>query len=586
MELIYYLVSLLAIILPFLLGWVLVKKLRSTWRPFIAGIATFIVSQIAHIPLLLLFTLALSKSGLSAEAIQGSPVLIALYALIIGLLAGLCEELTRYFVFRRWYGRGTWSDSVMLGAGHGGVECIILVGFLVLFSLMRMLAIRDGDMSGIVIPGTEGAVLQEQAALFFNIPWWKPFIALLERAFAIPIHIGMSVLVMSGVRGKSLHPVVAAIALHAAVDGMAVLLLLLKAPICAVEIFAAIYGILSILYVLSQRGKAAWKDECLPAAPSPPDSADPDNRETMIEACGLSKSFNGNTAVENISFSVRKGEIFGFLGPNGAGKTTTVRMLCALMAPSAGCAVISGHTLGRDNNEIRRTIGILTETPGLYPRLSAYLNLEFYARLQEVKNIDAQIRKYLSLLGLWERRDEPAGSYSKGMRQKLAIARALLHEPSIVFLDEPTSALDPESALVVRDFIKSLKEEGRTIFLCTHNLDEADRLCDRIAIIKRHLVSLDTPESLRSRLYGRKVQIRGTSFPENCRETISALPFVKCVESGDSGLVVELEDPERNNAQLIRKLVECGSEIQYVEKMTHSLEEVYFSLMENDGGQP
>jgi len=586
MELIYYLVSLLAIILPFLLGWALLKKLKSTWRPFIAGIGTFILSQIIHIPLLLLFTLALSNPGLSTESVQSSPFFIAAYALIIGLLTGLCEELTRYFVFRRWYSKGTWNDSVMLGAGHGGVECIILAGFLVLFSLMRMLAIRDGDMSGIVIPGAEAVILQEQAGIFFNIPWWKPFIALMERFFAIPIDIGMSVLVMSGVRSKSLHPVVAAIALHSAVDGIAVLCLSLKAPIWAVEVFAAICGILSILYTLSQRGRAAWKDESLPAASLSSDDANHEKGETMIEARGLSKSFNGTTAVENISFSVRKGEIFGFLGPNGAGKTTTVRMLCTLVSPSAGYAAIGGHTLGKGNDEIRRTIGILTETPGLYPRLSASLNLEFYARLHEVKNIDAQIRKYLSLLGLWERRDEPAGSYSKGMRQKLAIARALLHEPSIVFLDEPTSALDPESALVVRDFIKALKEEGRTIFLCTHNLDEADRLCDRIAIIKRHLVSLDTPESLRSRLYGRKVQIRGTSFPENCREIIYTLPFVKGIESLDGSIVVELEDPERNNAQLIRKLVECGSEIQYVEKMTHSLEEVYFSLMENDGGQP
>lgn len=583
MEFVYYLVSLLAIILPFVLGWILLKRLSGTWRPFLAGIGTFIISQIVHIPMLYLFSMILSRTGQTAEIIQKSIISIVLYALAMGLMAGLCEELTRYFVYRRWYRKGTWKDAVMLGAGHGGIECVILVGFLVLLTLVRMLAIRDGDMSGLPATGNEGAALQEQAMLFFNVPWWRPFIALLERAFAISIQIALSLMVMTGVRKRTALPVIAAISFHTALDWLAVYALIMKWPIWALEGFVGICGAISVIYVLSTRSKTEKNEVCSPSVSFP--SADISReKDTVIDAQGLSKVFDGTTAVENISFSVRKGEIFGFLGPNGAGKTTTVRMLCALVAPSEGRATIGGYRLGRDNDEIRRIMGILTETPGLYPRLSAYMNLDFYARLYEVKNRDEQIKKYLSLLGLWERKDDPAGDYSKGMRQKLAIARALLHEPSILFLDEPTGPLDPESAHVVRDFIRELKAEGRTIFLCTHNLDEADRLCDRIAIIKRHLVSLDTPESLRSRLYGRKVQIRGTSFPEHCRELISALPFVKSVESEDKKLIVELEDPEKNNALLIRKLVECGSEIQYVEKITHSLEEVYFSLIEKDGG--
>ena len=200
-----------------------------------------------------------------------------------------------------------------------------------------------------------------------------------------------------------------------------------------------------------------------------------------------------------------EGEVFGFLGPNGAGKTTTVRMLTSLIAPTSGQAWINGLQVGVDDQEIRRSVGILTESPGLYERLSASKNLEIYANLYDVDNVARQVEKYLHMLGLWSRRDDPAGSFSKGMRQKLAIARALLHEPRVLFLDEPTSGLDPEAARLVRSFIEQLRGQGRTIFICTHNLNEADHLCDRIGIFKSHLIEIDTPENLRERLYGRKV---------------------------------------------------------------------------------
>ena len=241
--------------------------------------------------------------------------------------------------------------------------------------------------------------------------------------------------------------------------------------------------------------------------------------------------------------------------------------------------MLNGHLLGRDDEDIRRSTGILTETPGLYPRLSAYKNLEFFARLYGVSDIEGQIKKYLTMLGLWERRDDLAGEFSKGMAQKLAIARALLHEPAVIFLDEPTSALDPESAAVVRDFIEELKSHGRTIFLCTHNLDEADRLCDRIAIIKKRIISLDTPESLRQKLYGTSVSIHMREVPPGLEATIASLPFVRTVTAKEHELVVELDAPEENNPRLVRLIVESGGDIRYVEKVSHSLEEVYFSLM-------
>src|SRR3990170_8279445 len=196
----------------------------------------------------------------------------------------------------------------------------------------------------------------------------------------------------------------------------------------------------------------------------------------MIENQELTRRFEATLAVDRLTLQVHDGEIFGFLGPYGAGKTTTLRMLSALIAPTAGTARVAGYALGEQDQDIRRRVGILTESPGLYDRLSAAYNLEFFAGLYEVDDIHGQVERYLRLLGLWERRHEAAGTFSKGMRQKLAVARALLHQPRVLFLDEPTSGLDPEAAHLVREFIADLKKEGRTIFLCTHNLDEADRL--------------------------------------------------------------------------------------------------------------
>src|SRR4030065_2259821 len=225
----------------------------------------------------------------------------------------------------------------------------------------------------------------------------------------------------------------------------------------------------------------------------------------MIRTEQLTKKFGDLTAVDRLDLEVREGEVFGFLGPNGAGKTTTVRMLTSLIGPTSGSAIVNGYPIGERDTDIRRTVGILTETPGLYDNLSAEFNLEIYANLYEVKDPKGQVEKYLRMLGLWERRQDEAGTFSKGMKQKLAIARALLHEPRILFLDEPTAALDPEAAHLVHDFIIELKNEGRTIFLCTHNLDEADRLCDRIGVFKSHLLVVDTPANLRSQLFERKV---------------------------------------------------------------------------------
>jgi ABC-2 type transport system ATP-binding protein len=299
----------------------------------------------------------------------------------------------------------------------------------------------------------------------------------------------------------------------------------------------------------------------------------------LITAQGLTRRFGALTAVEQLDLDVEKGEVFGFLGPNGAGKTTTVRMLAALIAPTSGSATVAGQPLGPGNREIRRRVGVLTETPGLYRRLSAWDNLVFFAKLYGVGEPAKQVERYLRLFDLWDRRDALAGSYSKGMRQKLAIARALLHEPQILFLDEPTASLDPEAAKTVRDLIETLRSEERTIFLCTHNLDEADRLCDRVALFNNRLIKVGEPAALREEMYGRRTVIH-LADPRPGIEDALGLPFVTGVERIDDKLIVTLSDPDRENPLLVKRLVELGAEIRYVNELRMSLEDLYLDLME------
>jgi ABC-2 type transport system ATP-binding protein len=301
----------------------------------------------------------------------------------------------------------------------------------------------------------------------------------------------------------------------------------------------------------------------------------------MIQTENLTRRFGNTLAVDSLTLQVSEGEVFGFLGPNGAGKTTTVRMLTCLIAPTSGSAVVSGYRVGEQDMNIRRTVGILTETPGMYDRLSAERNLQIYASLYEVKEMARQVQKYLQMLGLWERRCDPVGTFSKGMKQKLAMARALLHEPRVLFLDEPTAALDPEAAHLVREFIAELRKEGRTIFLCTHNLDEADRLCDRIGLFKTHLLVVDTPAKLRSQVFGRKAVFHLGRVDQGMASAVGKLPFVKGVQTVDNKLVVTLENLESHNPELVRTLVGMGADVQFVGELRRSLEDVYLQFIKS-----
>lgn len=301
----------------------------------------------------------------------------------------------------------------------------------------------------------------------------------------------------------------------------------------------------------------------------------------MIITKNLTKKFNDTLAVDHLTLEVGEGEVFGFLGPNGAGKTTTIRMLTSLIAPTSGSAIVNGYTVGEDNIDIRRTVGLLTETPGLYDNLNAFYNLQIYANLYEVADIQSQVDKYLYMLNLWERRNDEVGTFSKGMRQKLAIARALLHEPRILFLDEPTAGLDPEASRLVRDFIAELRQEGRTIFICTHNLDEADKLCDRIGVFKTNLIILDTPQNLRSQLFGRKVVFHLRQIDQSYTTAVQSLPFVKDIRAIEDKLVVTIDDPDKHNPDIVRTLVSAGADVQFVGELRHSLEDVYLQLVKN-----
>jgi ABC-2 type transport system ATP-binding protein len=301
-----------------------------------------------------------------------------------------------------------------------------------------------------------------------------------------------------------------------------------------------------------------------------------------IETFGLTRRFGEQTAVDALDLSIPSGVVFGFLGPNGAGKTTTVRMLAALIAPSSGDARVAGRNITQDGAGVRRSVGILTETPGLYDTLSARENLVFFARLYGLTRADAEAgaERYLRLLGLWERRDDAVGGFSKGMRQKLAIARSLLHDPPVLFLDEPTSGLDPAAARTVREFIKELRAEGRTIFLTTHNLPEADELCDLIGVFRTRLLRLDAPDRLRAAMFGSGARVRVAGDAAQWVGMVAALPFVQGADVRAGALEVRFEHPDEQNPALVRALVEAGAAVQYVEPLDHSLEDVYLALVQ------
>jgi ABC-2 type transport system ATP-binding protein len=302
----------------------------------------------------------------------------------------------------------------------------------------------------------------------------------------------------------------------------------------------------------------------------------------MIIIENLTKKFGEITAVEGLTFQVEEGEIFGFLGPNGAGKTTTVRMLCCLISKTSGEATIDNYDISKsvDSLQIRRMIGLVPDNVGLYEDLTAFENLDFYGKLYEVPEGRRRenIERFLKMLDMWGRKDTRTGTFSKGMKQKLALARALVHEPKILFMDEPTANLDPESAKTVRDFILEIKKQGRAIFLNTHNLDEAQRVCDRIGIIKTKLLTIGTPEQLRESLSKPKTEIRLAQVTEVLVSALRKLIPNKIEVSGDK-LIINVTDPDKENPAIIAAIASSGGQIREVTQLVPTLEDVYLQIV-------
>jgi ABC-2 type transport system ATP-binding protein len=302
----------------------------------------------------------------------------------------------------------------------------------------------------------------------------------------------------------------------------------------------------------------------------------------MITVENLTKKFGDVTAVEGLTFQVEEGEVFGFLGPNGAGKTTTIRMLCCLISKTGGEATIADYQISKatDSLQIRKMIGLVPDNVGLYDDLTAFENLDFYGKLYECPDVRRRenIERFLKMLGIWEKKDTKAGSFSKGMKQKLALARALVHEPKILFMDEPTTNLDPESAKTVRDFILEIKKQGSTIFLNTHNLDEAQGICDRIGILKTKLLTIGSPEQLRESLAKPKTEIRLAQVNE---ALVSALRkrIPNKIEVADNKLIIDVTDPDKENPTIIAAITSSGGQVREVTQIVPTLEDVYLQIV-------
>jgi ABC-2 type transport system ATP-binding protein len=303
----------------------------------------------------------------------------------------------------------------------------------------------------------------------------------------------------------------------------------------------------------------------------------------LIITKNLTRIFGDLTAVDALTLQVEDGEIFGFLGPNGAGKTTTMRMLSCLISKTSGEARIAGYDIDDpgDSLRIRKIIGLLPENVGLYDDLSAYDNLDFYGKLYECPETQRKenIRHFLDMMGLWDKRDVSVGEFSKGMKQKLAIARALIHDPQILFLDEPTANLDPEAAKKVRDFILQLKkEENTTIFINTHNLDEAQRVCDKIGIFNTHLLASGTPEELEESVWGEKTVIQLEQVTEAIIKALDKLSFKNMVADNNK-ITIDVLNPEEENPIIVDTIIEAGGKVQYVNRLGPTLEDAYLKFV-------
>jgi ABC-2 type transport system ATP-binding protein len=298
----------------------------------------------------------------------------------------------------------------------------------------------------------------------------------------------------------------------------------------------------------------------------------------------LSKRFGDRIAYDDVSFEVGRGEVFGFLGPNGAGKTTMVRTLGTLLSPSAGSALVAGFPLLPENGvEIRRRISIMPESPGLYLCLTVAENLECFAGLYALPNPRQRIDRALRAVNLADRAQDACGTLSKGLRQRVSLARAFLNDPEVLFLDEPTSGLDPVVAREVHELIDGLRQRGLTVFLTTHRLEEAERLCDRVAILNTTLRTIGRPDELREQLFARTLMVRThVPLPDPDR-VFRGVPAVDgWRQDGHGAYVLEVSEPAVAAPAVTRALVAAGADVLSLSESHHSLEDVYLELIDED----
>jgi ABC-2 type transport system ATP-binding protein len=309
--------------------------------------------------------------------------------------------------------------------------------------------------------------------------------------------------------------------------------------------------------------------------------------DLALSVHGLSKRFGDRVAFRDLSFEIEAGEVFGFLGPNGAGKTTTVRTLGTLLAPSAGEATVAGIPLRPENGvRIRSRIAIMPESPGLYPRLTVAENLECFADLYEVDDPAGRIDRALDAVRMADRATDPCGTLSKGLRQRAALARALLSDPEVLFLDEPTAGLDPVASREVHELIAELGRGGVTIFLTTHRLEEAERLCDRVAILSTTLKTIGRPAELRDQLFSKSLLVRTRAPLKEPQTVFDKLPGVEGWRSGSDGeYVIDVSDPGVAAPEATRALVAAGADVLSIGEAPHSLEDVYLELIDTTEGR-
>ncbi len=539
---------------PLAVAAILRQRWRVPWSVWGAGATGFILSQLVHLPIL--------------WAIGGHyPKDVAWLAALLGLLAGLCEEPARYLVFRFWLKDARdFRSGVIAGLGHGGIESVVL-GLLVLAGLLGSLAVSPDDPAA----WRAGAAATLEAAPLLRLG------AALERLSAVTFHVAMSILVMAAAQRRSLAILGVAISAHAAFDAAAVWAARTHG-FWAAEGVAGLGALLGLFVLLHGHAAARRRDA---AARDVVDRVIEPLPDQALSARALTKEFAPRTAVDALTFDVPRGQIFALLGPNGAGKTTTVRMLCALIPPTRGTARVAGALLVREEEALRRHIGILTETPGLYERLTAYENLELFGRLYGLapQLRRARIEQHLRAFGLWDRRDDAVGGFSKGMKQKIAIVRSLLHEPDVLFLDEPTSGLDPIASREVHGMIRALKAQGRTILLTTHRLAEAEELADLVGIVRGKLLALDTFASLRAQLFGQQLEVR-VANPSDAVQAAIALRYGEAARWQGELLTLGVADPVQEAPALVRALVEAAADVITVREVAHSLEEIYLEHLQ------